>query len=611
MSIFILGLLSVIQIAFLPGILILRFCDLKKGFIHTMVFAFGLSLIANHLLVFAITAIGINITISYSLIFVLELVAIFWLYANPLRTSIEKFISSKRTEIQEHIGSLNFVTKEEKKSDLSNIIVEIINLIFFILALSSIWWAFRVWYTNLDTVFTQWDSIVSWNRWATEWFSGIFPIKTNRYAQLVPTNFAVSYAFLGNTKIQFFAKSIMPLFNLYILLLMFDLGLSTKNPGYFIGVVASRYIIKKFLGDYIASGYVDVALAFFSFLTVYSLLKARSVNSQTQKRNYVKLGFIFAAGTALTKQNGLYVFAFYPLLSYVLAIKDFNGASLANKIAPYIKWFAISLCIILPWYLLNEFRIQAGTIDTNVGYLMGARHQGRDLFERFVRAVGLLEEYAILYIFILFLLPFLDSALIWVTITLLIPYSVIWVFAFSTFPRNLAISLPLLGMMTGLSAQRLIDFIKHITQKIELGKLKFFVVIVGLAGLVMAGSFYFQDERLINHQEEQQKGALLSYINQQIYDYFEEIGQFQPIMTNYPIRYLPGMEDLQIDIDNFSNYNTYLQVIQNHPEVRLLLLFENTADDLVMQDIHQKIEQGDFELIFKDGKYSLIKINNR
>lgn len=392
---------------------------------------------------------------------------------------------------------------------------------------------------------------------------------------------------------------------------MFDLGLSTKNPGYFIGVVATRYIIKKFLGDYIASGYVDVALAFFSFLTVYSLLKARSVNSQTLKRNYVKLGFIFATGTALTKQNGLYVFAFYPLLSYVLAIKDFKGASLANKIAPYIKWFAISLCIILPWYLLNEFRIQAGTIDTNVGYLMGARHQGRDLFERFVRAVGLLEEYAILYIFILFLLPFLDSALIWVTITLLIPYSLIWVFAFSTFPRNLAISLPLLGMMTGLSAQRLIDFIKHITQKIELGKLKFYVVIVGLAGLVMAGSFYFQDERLINHQEEQQKGALLSYINQQIYDYFEEIGQFQPIMTNYPIRYLPGMEDLQIDIDNFSNYNTYLQVIQNHPEVRLLLLFENTADDLVMQDIHQKIEQGDFELIFKDGKYSLIKINNR
>jgi len=608
---FILGLLSYLQITFLPGILILKFFRLKKGFIQTIILSFGISLIANHLLVFLITTIGLNISYSFYGIFALELIALYWLYASSLRESLETLAAREKERIREYITSLRIFSKDQDQSGFGQILADLLSIVFIVMALSSIWWAFKVWYTNLDSVFTQWDTIVSWNSWAGQWFTGQFPSNTNRYAQLIPTNFAVSYAFLGSTQIQFFAKSFMPLFNFYILLLMFDLGLEHKKPAYFIGVVASRYILKKFLGNYIASGYVDVALAFFTFLTVYTLLKAIATDDARLQNHYLGLGFIFTAGTALTKQNGLFVFALYPVLAYVLILRNNTHLNNQQRITILSKWLIISLLIILPWYAFNEFRIFQGSVDTNVSYLMGGRHEGRNLIERFTRATGMLEKYAFLYPLILLTLPFLEGPIIWIVLTLLIPYSMIWALAFSTFHRNLSIALPLLGLATGFSLQKIIEVGSNITEKLNVGKLRSYFLVVLILLIAIGTGLIISNDVLIQNQEELQKDILLGYINRQLYDYFEEIGHFEPIMTNYPVRFLPGMEDFQIDIDNFSNYNVYHRVIDNHPDVNLMLVFEDRADDVVLEEINESIESGDFELIFKDGKYSFIKINNR
>ena len=417
-------------------------------------------------------------------------------------------------------------------------------------------------------MFTQWDSVVSWNRWATEWFSGEFPSNTSRYAQLIPTNFAVSYAILGGTKVQFFAKSIMPLFNLFILLLIFDLGLESKNNGYFIGVVAARYTIKKFLGSYIASGYVDVALAFFTLITVYSLLKATHISDSDRKLVYVRLGMIFAAGAALTKQNGLFVFSVYPILAFLVLRNDFINQSRKKLILEIVKWFGFCLLIIFPWYLFNEYRIYTGKNVTNISFLVGDRHEGRNLLERLIRANGLLEEYALLFPFILIMLPFVDTTILWITLLVLIPYSIIWALGFSTFPRNLSIAIPLLGLVTGIGAQRLIDFGTNILDKVKIDQVKVFLIVVFTTLVVALGGLFVSDLQIYNHQEEKQKDILLSSINHKIYDYFDELGHYEPIMTNYPIKYLPGLEDMQIDIGNFSDYAMYRWVVDNHPESR-------------------------------------------
>jgi hypothetical protein len=81
-------------------------------------------------------------------------------------------------------------------------------------------------------------------------------------------------------------------------------------------------------------------------------------------------------------------------------------------------------------------------------------------------------------------------------------------------------------------------------------------------------------------------------------------------MTNYPIRYLPGLENMQVPIGNFADYDFYQWTKKQNPEVRLMLIFRGRVADEVLVDITRNIELGSYELIFKDGAYSFIRIIN-
>ncbi len=603
---FLLGLLSVLQITFLPGFLLLKPFNVKNNVIQTIIFSLALSLIANHVIVFVATAVGVNLSYVYYILFAIEIILLFKLYAPTLAQSLAETTSKQYDKALAYLQSVIPSQNKAENSTISKALFGLITIAFFAMAGWSLWWAFKVWYTNLDTVFTQWDAVVSWNRWATEWFSGNFPTDSKRYAQLIPTNFAVSYAFLRGTAIQFFAKGLMPLFNFFILLMLFELGVTQKRSGYFIAVVVARFVIKKFLGAYIVSGYVDVALAFFALLPFYTLLKAKSVQGEEQQ-DYLYLGAIFAAGAALTKQNGLFVLATYPLLAYLIVINTLAQRDRKEKLRMAANLALLGLVVISPWYIFNEYRIFTGANSTNVAYLAGARHEGRNLIDRFLRAVRLLEEYALLFPFILILLPFVEPAFRWGTLLVIIPYAIIWALAFSTFPRNLSIALPLLSLMAGTSAERLILFGKTLIDKLNIERVKLLLVVLGLAAIVLVAGLLVSDEALINHQTEQQKEILFDFLNRPLYNYFEESGHVEPIITNYPIQYLPGLEEMQIEAGNFQDYDYYQWVKEQHPDARLMLIQRGQASEQVLAEIDEKLQSGDYKLIFRKNNYMFIR----
>ena len=113
---------------------------------------------------------------------------------------------------------------------------------------------------------------------------------------------------MGNQTVQLFAKSIMPLFPFVTLLMFLDLALSERSFGALVGLVVSRYMIKKFLGEYIAEGYVDTALMFFGFLTIYNLIKLQHISDTAEQVRQIIAGVIFASGAALTK-TGRFIYA--------------------------------------------------------------------------------------------------------------------------------------------------------------------------------------------------------------------------------------------------------------------------------------------------------------
>jgi hypothetical protein len=295
-------------------------------------------------------------------------------------------------------------------------------------------------------------------------------------------------------------------------------------------------------------------------------------------------------------------------MAYFLVVRNFEYFSFKKKILFIAKILIVSLALLLPWYVFNEYRIMTGANTSNVAYLLGDRHDGRTLDQRFIRAVMLLEKYAFLYPFILLVLPFFNSTFQWITLTILLPYSLIWAFAFSIFPRNLALAFPYLGLLTGMGGQKLVETGEKIISRLKLGRVRLSIICILLISIVISGGFLISDSMIIDHQTIQQKEIINKSVNRQIYNYFEEIGHFEPIMTNYPIQHLPGMEDLQIDIGNFSDYDYYKWKKEQNPEVRLMLIFEGRADTKVLKEINENIDKGYYEQIFKEAKYMLVRI---
>lgn len=606
---FILGLLSIIQITFLPGILILKAFRIKKGFIQTLIFSFALSLITNHLIVVLLTHLRINYSASHYIIFAIELVLLWRFYLRNLSMPIGELMINRAKEIAHYLSNLIQLNPKESKENISKILVESVTTVFILWSLSSLWWAIKLFLDNLGSVFTIWDSVVSWNRWAMEWFSNTPATDTWRYPQLIPTNLSVSYSFMGSSQLQFFAKGFMPLFILFMLLLMLDLGLAHKKSGYFIGLVATHYILQRFLGPYIGSAYVDAPLAFFTLLTVYTLLKAEKLSDSKVQLDYVFLGAIFAAGTALTKQNGLLVFVVYPVLAYFIIVKNIDTMTRKEQLAKLAKYILFALLLLLPWYLFNEYRIFVGEAKTNVSILASNDlHKGRVPLERFLRAISTIGIYAYLYVFVLLTLPLIKKSFRLVIYTILIPYSLIWGFLFSLETRNMSMALPLLGLATGLGAGGLTKFVADLIAKSNITKIKTYVLVISLIAVLITGSLFVSSDSLTEHQLERQKHILSVHVTESLYEYFETTGHYEPIFTNYPLKFLPEMEDLQVSIGAFTDYAYYKKARQQHPNVKLMLIEDLRISDKVLEEITSHIEQGDYKVIFQSSNYTFLRI---
>ncbi len=390
---YILGVLSVIQILFLPGLILMKFFHGVKGFIQKLIYTFGLSLIFNHLFVVLLTHLKINQPVFHYILFCAEFIIVIYLYWSDLK---EPIVSRMINLYQEFANNLSDLFKPASdKITIQSVLKNIIVIIFLGWSVYSILWTISLFLTNLGSVFTIWDSVVSWNRWAVEWFSNSHPFDTKRYAQLIPTNFSITYSFMRSDKIQSFAIGIMPLFAVYFLLLMFDLGIKKKEYGYLIGLVVSQYLLKRFYLPLISSGYVDVALMFFTFLAVYTLLIATTQTNEKHLRSTAFLGFIFAAGTALTKQNGLWILAVYPVLAYFIIFSRIESLNKKEKFILLAKYMGVALVLLLPWYIFNELRIASGA-KTNVLMLMSQEHHsGLTRVERFNKSVQRFEHLCI------------------------------------------------------------------------------------------------------------------------------------------------------------------------------------------------------------------------
>jgi hypothetical protein len=97
-------------------------------------------------------------------------------------------------------------------------------------------------------------------------------------------------------------------------------------------------------------------------------------------------------------------------------------------------------------------------------------------------------------------------------------------------------------------------------------------------------------------------------LNQQLFTYFDELGEYKKVFTNYPLRFLPGFEDKQVDIGGFQDIEVYYEKRAQNPDVEYMLISLYKDNDEVLEEIYREIDEGKAEIIFKMKVYLFVRI---
>jgi hypothetical protein len=356
----ILGFLGFLQMTCIPGYLCLKVARWSpRSTIQLWVYSFATSLIVNFCLVYILTTLEFYNSASVYGVIILEICGALWLLKK------RGFLLRSRLDLS--AGSRLWVESFRLK--------HLAGCFAFCLAIACLLSYGHLFYTSIGSVFTLWDDTINWDRMAEQWAANRFPVPAGYYPQLIPTNWSLTYVILRTTDVKMFAKALMPLFSIATFLLFLDIAFRRKAPHHLIAAAIYGSLLYVYLGDVlIVSGYMETALAFFGFLTVYALLEL-SENGPTISS--VLLASLFAAATGLVKQGGLYMVLLCAVWTGVVLHQrraDLTGDGQRRRA---LQASALGLLVLLPWYIHQYLRIAAGHDASNVSYLLQLTAQGK------------------------------------------------------------------------------------------------------------------------------------------------------------------------------------------------------------------------------------------
>jgi hypothetical protein len=625
--IFILGILSLAQLLFLPGFLVTRLLGVR-GLLASLLYSMGLSLLINHILIFLLTALGWYKSNAVYGIFFLELMLFWWFERELLRTRVFQF-AALRSALWEPSLEVDspFPQWEPAVRRLAAFSALLTILGFLIYAVARAY-----------PIFSAWDAVGSWNSWAWFWSQNVIAPSFGDYPQLLPTAYSLTYVFMGTAKIQFFAKALASAFPIGILLAMFDLGLRMRMTGFFIGIVATGLLLsvlnKTSDGNLVASGYADVPGSFFSFMVMHGLLRARSASKWSGQRNFIILAAFMAAAASLTKQTGLFMAAAFPLLTYVLCIRH-------RRIGPpgrpwttlCLSTLAMILCV-LPWYVYKHIQLASGAAQGNFQDLLVNLHAGRNFAQRFVYGIKLMHSQVggstpsvALLVFNLWACAYYPA---FCTLVLLIlPFFLLWAIGFSYDLRNLAMIVPFLGLGAGIGLEQNVIVICRLfsirstvprperqaagDRRGDLRGPRWWHVLVSCIVLLIGLNAVLSKERLEKQQIALQKKIGDRALNRFLYQHLADGEIDGLIATNYSLlQYLPGFEKSAAGLP-LGDLPRYRQLLAR-PDVKYFLLPEwrNPAyDPGMLTDFLERVSRLELQPLYRANGWILARKQSR
>ena len=605
---YILGILGILQVFFLPGIILLRRINYPTRPVAYTMGVISASLVFNYCLVFLATALHMYSRVLLSLVIACEFGLIIWQYRKALNKPFDHWLGKIR---KAGAAALNkwagFFQSTSETSSIYFFMKIFYVCLGLILAYLSLNWILKLFIWNLGSVFNSYDTVAIWNRWAIDWANNLLPRSTWRYPQLLPTNWSIIYVLMGDTSIQFFAKAIMPLFSFFILLMIVDLGFAKKNTGFFIGAAITYLALKKFLGPFVIEGLADLPTAFLAFSAIYFLFISQvDKQSNENKIGYAILIVLGAAGSAVTKQAGLLFLLFFSIVYFIFFVKPLFKENPKRTNQIILITVLLVLIIVIPWYLYKQVLIWQGLEKSEIQMIVGATGHAFNYIstkDQLLEITKLLGKYFYLLILLIPLSFFVEPMIRAFILFLVFPLFMGWgIFASYDF-RNLAIAIPVFGICSGISLDHVFNYGFNIFKKVSIGKLKIKYYLLILSVLItITGLYFFPYDLLQRKQLEQAMNTFSPSINEKLVSALKEEKNDYLIMTNYPMENLPGMAGKKIGV-LFNDFDAYKLTLQSANVNTLYLLVPNNSDQKIKDDIYEKLETGEYSLIFEDESW--------
>lgn len=606
---FLLAVLSFLQMTVIPGFLVLSYFRLTlESKLQTLLYTFALSLLINYLLVLSLTTAGIYKPITIYIILLIEILLLLYYFTkhNTIVVNFKDYLT-------------RFITFWETKPFFYKLL--------FVLSIIMIGIFFYFFISRIKAVFYLNDPVLAWNRFTLDWYHNHFPVHTWRYPQLIPTNWSVAYIIMQNPDIQFIPRNIMAFFPIGTTVLFLDLALCKKESSYLLALLFyGTIIIYLYRPAFIVGGYADLAVSFFAFLSFYALYSADKPAVFDVKSCIFSV--VFASGAAVTKQIGFYIL-FY-ILAWNLWLIYKHKLQPRKRVIKIILLLVLFILIIVgPWYVYKEIQIAKGIESSELSMLTQKQHGNRTSygerliygFKRIVNARGIPNVEFFLYggLFLI-LLSLFHKRIRNITLFIVFPFTLIWVFLFSYDYRNLTLAFPFmaLAMACGFDFLAKIPICRpgkrppksKIAETAAKGSLKkwqnlrlptYNLLILPLAGVIIAllvllNFTLFKKELIIKNQLTQLKNIGDIRLNEKLYQYYEQNGFAGRVFSRYPyFKYLPVLRDY------------WAPERQDHNVHYFLDTYGRPNKESVRQ-VKKKLETGEYKLLFKHQQYLFIKV---
>jgi hypothetical protein len=536
--VFALGIAAIIQAGLLPGYLFLRLLGLNEGLLRMVALAIPLSLLLNHLLVFGLVALGIFTPAILYTVFAAEFAVLLGLFLRDRHRVAWPPGSSDAKRLRSMCDYLNGRSTLACITGNMGIAAAALTLIL------CIWMAFA----NFGTIFDRWDAVVSWNRWALDWYAGRLPFRTWNYPQLLPTTYALTYTFLQTSEIQFFARASTSLFPIAMLLAMLDMGLRLRDSRILLAVPLAFYLTIC-IAEGSMTGYADEPVAALTLIAVYCILIAGNAPTAGEARRLLAIGAMVAAAAALTKQAGWLIAAVYPVLAWIYVLRQ-PGVSRRTQILRAVMLMGIILALVGPWNIYLRLSNATSEFDFILNIIHGERTYleraawGSKLLARRIEAPPWVVHYLMPA---LILASLFDRRWRWVSLLVVIPLTVVWAMYISYTQRNLAGVVPLGAISLVAGAGVLLSAAGNLRR---LPGLRPWMVYAGAGALAAGAAVWlsagiYRYSGMLYRQHEQQWQIGQPSTNQLLREYYADPGFETSIVTNYQIlNYLPEINHL-------------------------------------------------------------------